>query len=97
MATKTKKPTKRVKKQDNNELDGVFILKLLLYVILGSLWLKITKNGGNLHLPIPVGMIIGLLFTSHEHFRVDRKIEYAVLICAAVFGYIAPYGLFLSL
>jgi hypothetical protein len=40
---------------------------------------------------------VGLLFTSHEHFRIDRKVEYAVLVLAALIGLIAPYGLFLGL
>jgi hypothetical protein len=88
------KITKQTKK---NELDGVFILKIVLYVILGSLWIKIHKNGSNLSIPLPLGLIIGLLFTSHEHFRIDRKIEYAVLIIAALFGLIAPYGLYINL
>lgn len=88
--------TKMVKKKQSAELDGVFALKLVLYVILGSLWLKVHKNGSSVDFPLPLGLIIGLLFTSHEHFRLDRKIEYAVLIVAALFGLIAPYGLFIS-
>lgn len=78
-------------------MDGVFVLKIALFVILGSLWLKITKDGSSLHIPVPVGLIIGMVITTHELFRVDRKIEYAVLVCAALFGYIAPYGLFIKL
>lgn len=90
-----KKQSKQ-KKQENQELDGVFMLKIVLFVILGSIWLKITKDGSSLSVPIPVGLIVGLLFTTHEYFRVDRKIEYAVLASAALFGYIAPYGLFVK-
>lgn len=93
MAKHKQKP----KKQENQELDGVYILKLAFYVILGSLWLKINKNGASFSVPIPVGLIIGLLFSTHEHFRVDRKIEYAVLVVAALFGFVAPYGLFITL
>lgn len=88
---------KNSKKQRGQELDGVFILKMVLYVILGSLWVKITKDGASLHLPIPLGLIVGLLFSTHDHFSIDRKIEYAVLVSAALFGYIAPYGIFISL
>jgi len=90
------KKQSKVKKQENQELDGVYMLKIVLFVILGSIWLKITKDGSDLNVPIPVGLIIGLLFTTHEYFRVDRKIEYAVLACAALFGYLAPYGLFIK-
>ncbi len=78
-------------------MDGVFVLKMVLYVILGSLWLKIGSNGSGLHIPIPVGLMVGLLFASHEHFRTDRKIDYAVLVVAALFGFLAPYGLYISL
>lgn len=88
---------KHKKSQTAVEYDGVFVLKLALYVILGSLWLKITKNGTSLNFPVPIGLAIGIFFTSHEHFRLDRKIEYAVLVIAALFGFLAPYGLFVSL
>lgn len=88
---------KKSKKQENQELDGVYIFKLVLYVILGSLWLKITKDGTSFHIPVPVGLLVGLFFSTHELFRMDRKIEYAVLVCAALFGYLAPYGLFIKL
>lgn len=77
------------------DFDGIYILKLLLYVLLGSLWLKIA-NGGNITFGIPIGFIIGLIFTSHERFRIDRKIEYAVLLVAMLVGYFAPYGLHVS-
>ena len=96
MATKTKKRSKTAQKQTPDAIDGAFVLKLVLYVILGSLWVKITKSGSSLQLPLPVGLVIGLIFTSHEHFRMDRKIEYAVLVVAALFGYLAPYGLFIN-
>jgi len=87
------KPKKR--SAEAQELDGVYLLKLALYVILGSLWIKIS-NGDGLNIPIPVGLIIGLIFASHEHFRIDRKIEYAVLLLAMLVGYFLPYGLYIN-
>ena len=92
----TKRTKKSVKPVANN-FDGVFVFKMALYVILGSMWLKVTASAGNLHVPLPVGVVIGLIFTTHEHFQVDRKIEYAVLVVAALFGFMAPYGLFVNL
>lgn len=92
-----RKMAKTQKKPKTTEFDGVFVLKLVLYVLLGSLWLKIHRADLTTGVPIPIGLIAGLLFTSHEHFRIDRKIEYAVLILAALVGLIAPYGLFLGL
>ena len=91
------KKTKNSKKSAATEMDGVFVFKMALFVILGSLWVKITKDGTSLHIPIPIGLIIGLLLTMHDHFAIDRKIEYAVLVSAALFGFIAPYGIFITL
>ncbi|MCA9327429.1 hypothetical protein KDA14_02780 [Candidatus Saccharibacteria bacterium] len=88
---------KKQKRVATSGTDGAFVLKVTLYVILGSLWIKITKSGSDLQYPIPIGLLIGIFFTSHEHFRMDRKIEYAVLVVAALFGFLAPYGLFITL
>jgi hypothetical protein len=85
----------KVKKHSNPELDGVYVLKLLLYVLLGSMWLKLS-NSESISFGVPVGLIIGLIFTAHEHFQIDRKIEYAALLVAMLFGYFAPYGLYVN-
>lgn len=99
MATKTKKSRTRGTRAKtvaaSDDMDGVYLLKLALYVILGSMWVKLS-DGAGLSLPIPAGFVIGLLFSSHEHFRIDRKIEYAVLMVAMLVGYFAPYGLYIS-
>lgn len=87
---KTKK-----KKNESQELDGVFLLKLALYVILGSMWVKMS-HGSSVNVALPVGLAVGLLFASHEHFRIDRKIEYAVLLVAMLVGYFVPYGLYVN-
>jgi len=87
----------KTKKEQQTELDGVFVFKLVLYVLLGSLWLKVHSDGMSTGVPIPIGLVVGLIFTSHEHFRIDRKIEYATLVLAALIGLIAPYGLFVGL
>jgi hypothetical protein len=91
MVPNAKKSTKR----PSTGLDGVFLLKLLLYLLLGSLWLKVS-NGDSISVGLPAGFIIGLIFASHEHFQIDRKIEYAVLLAAMLFGYFAPYGLYIN-
>lgn len=64
-------------------------------MILGSMWVKVT-HADTLSLPLPVGLAIGLFFTSHEHFQIDRKIEYAVLLVAMLVGYFAPFGLYIA-
>lgn len=85
--------TKKAGRQ--NSVDGVFLLKLLLYLLLGSLWLKLS-NGDSVSVGLPVGFMVGLLFTAHEHFQIDRKIEYAVLLVAMLIGYFASYGLYVN-
>ncbi len=70
----------------------MYLLKLVLYVLVGSLWVKF--DGGSVDLGIPVGFIVGLFFTLHERLRIDRKIEYAVLLVAMLVGYFAPYGFY---
>lgn len=92
---KIKSKSAKSKASGAQELDGVYLLKLALYVILGSLWVKLS-HGNSLNLPLPVGLVAGLLFASHEHFQIDRKIEYAVLLVAMLVGYFAPYGLYIS-
>jgi hypothetical protein len=89
-----KKKTKTLKNQAQ-ELDGVFFLKLMLYVLIGSLWIK-TTSGSGFRIDLPVGLIIGLVFAAHEHFQIDRKIELAVLIVAMLIGYVAPFGIYLA-
>jgi hypothetical protein len=90
-----KKSARRGRTTADDGFDGVYLLKMVLYLLVGSLWLKIGHNS-ELALPLPIGLAIGLIFASHEHFRIDRKIEYAVLVAAMLFGYFAPYGIYIS-
>jgi len=85
------------KRKQVTAFDGVYILKLVLYVIVGSLWVKLQRGDSAGSFSLPLGLLVGLVFTSHEHFRIDRKVEYAVLVVAALIGLIAPYGLFIKL
>jgi hypothetical protein len=89
------KSKKTVKKSSGDNFDGVYLLKMVLYLLLGSIWIK-ASNGQDIAIGIPIGLIIGLVFTLHEHFQIDRKIEYAVMIVAMLFGYFAPYGLYIN-
>jgi len=80
----------------SDSYDGVFALKLALYLVLGTMWIKVT-DGHVVTVPIPIGLILGMILTSHEHFKLDRKIEYAVLMVAALIGFFAPFGLYVAL
>lgn len=85
------KTKKKSVASNSKELDSVYILKLVLYMILGSQWIRITKSGTQY--PIPIGLILGLLFASHDHFQIDRKIEYALLLAATFIAFWLPLGL----
>lgn len=90
MATKKTKIKKSV--TEKPEQDGVYLLKIVLYFVLGCLWVRIGNN-----ISLPVGLVIGGLLASHEHFQIDRKVEYAILLVAAILSYIAPIGFVLSI
>ncbi|HPR10117.1 MAG TPA: hypothetical protein PLJ04_00910 [Candidatus Saccharibacteria bacterium] len=75
------------------EPDSVYFLKLVLYFLLGCLWIQV---GGSNGISIPVGLVIGIVFASHDNFQIDRKIEIAVLLIATVLSFIAPIGFVLT-
>lgn len=94
-------PSKKNKKSSKNkstgiETDGAFFLKLVMYVIIGSMWVKISTADG-MQIPIPAGFIIGASFAMHDHFQIDRKIEYAILVLAMFIGFWLPIGIFVGL
>lgn len=92
---KQKRATRAKSVAISQEYDSVFLLKIALYLILGSMWLKIS-HGNTVQLPIPVGLIFGVMFAFHDHFQIDRKIEYAVLLVAMLIGFFMPFGLYIS-
>jgi len=97
----TVKKRSNVKKSDSKrkpvtkEADSTYFLKLVVFLILGSQWIYI-ENYPDWQIPIPVGLILGLVFATHEHFQVDRKIEYAVLLIASFIAFWLPIGLYIQ-
>lgn len=87
---KKKSPTRK------KETDSEYIFKLVLYLIVGSIWLKITTDSGN-QVPVPIGFGLGLIFASREYFQLDRKIEYAVLLMAMLIGFWLPFGIYINM
>ncbi len=83
------------KKKEPSERDSVYFLKLTLYLIIGAqwLWLVDPQTGGQL--PIPVGLLAGIVFAAHDHFQIDRKIELAVLLAAMLVGFFAHVGIYI--
>lgn len=88
---KNKKRTKQTE-----EPDSAYFLKLVLYLILGSFWIRL-ENMPNWSVGLPVGLIVGLVFARHEQFQIDRKIEYALLLVATFVGFWLPLGLGIKL
>ena len=76
-------------KRQKIEKDSVYFLKILLFFLLGTFWLRISQDDGS-YLMFPVGLVMGLIFASHDHFQIDRKIEYATLLIAAALSAYVP-------
>ncbi|MDO8265448.1 MAG: hypothetical protein Q7T41_00730 [Candidatus Saccharibacteria bacterium] len=91
---KKKKTSKISKKQ--TEQDSAYFLKLVMYLIIGSQWVRI-ESLPDWSIPIPAGLFIGLWFASKDHFKMDRKIEYALLLVAMFVSFWLPLGLIISL
>ena len=87
-----KQTSKKIRKKINTEPDSAYFLKLVMYLILGSQWLRI-ESLPDWSIPIPVGLLIGLFFASHDHFKIDRKIEYALLLVAMFVAFWLPMGI----
>jgi hypothetical protein len=82
---------KTAKKSSSTESDNTYFLKILIYFVLGTIWIKF--NG---YVVLPIGLLLGVLIAQKEHFQIDRKVEYAILIIAAVVG-LTGWGLYLAL
>jgi len=93
MAKTTKRPAKKSSKIQP-EANSVYFLKILMYFILGTVWVRLVNvNIGAFHdISLPIGLVVGLLFASHEHFQIDSKVEFAILIIAAFISFYLPVG-----
>lgn len=79
------------------ETDGAYFLKLVVFVLLGTLWLKFGQPvlvGGVRLNGVPLGLLVGLLLVSHfEKYQSDRKIWYAILLVVTIICYFVPAGI----
>lgn len=92
-----KKTTKKtISKNKNTETDSHFFLKSVFFLILGSQWVYIQTSPGT-QIPVPVGLILGLVLATHEHFQIDRKIEYTILLISAFIAFWLPIGLVIQI
>ena len=87
---------KQNKKSAETEEDSSFILKIVIYILLSSFWIKfqvpielglMTISG------LPVGLLVGLILASQDRFQIDRKIEYVVLFIMTIITYFLPAGI----
>lgn len=91
-----KTKTQKKSSKETPEPDSTYFLKLVLFVILGTLWIKLSDPlliGPFMVSGIPIGLFIGLIFAAHEHFQVDRKLEYTVLLLMTIVSYFLPAGI----
>lgn len=85
------------KTKSSKESDKAFFFKIVMYLILGSQWLYLTDPLLTKQIPIPIGLFIGFLFISHEHFQIDKKVEFAILAIACLMGLWANFGFFINI
>lgn len=82
-----------------DEPDSTFFLKLILVLLLGLLWLRFNEPliiGSAVLTAVPIGLLLGLfLIHRFEHFQIDRKIWFAVLVIATMISYFLPAGIIL--
>lgn len=79
------------------ESDSTYFLKLVVFVLLGTFWLKFAQPVSWMGVPlsgVPVGMLIGLLLVHRfEKYQADRKIWYAILLVVTIICYFVPAGI----
>lgn len=97
MAKKIQKNSTLKQGSKSNYHDDIFFLKIVLYLVLGMQWIRIVDTAQTTQYPIPVGLIIGFFFARSDHFMIDRKIEYAVLLIAMLVGFWTQMGIYVTL
>lgn len=80
-----------------HEGDGVYFLKLVVVVILGTFWLKFATPLTWNNIPLaafPLGGLIAVtVIKLFEKNQLDRKIWYAVLLVVMIISYFMPAGI----
>lgn len=105
---KTRKPRHRTYARNRHvaavqkqvtESDGTYFLKLIIVVLLGTLWLKLAQPLTWQGIPFgafPLGAVIGFAGIAFlEKNQTDRKIWYAVLTIVTIISYFMPAGIVL--
>jgi hypothetical protein len=79
-----------------SQSDSTYFLKLVLYLVVGTQWIFFVNPDMTSQFPLPLGLIVGLFFTTRERFKIDRKIEYAVLLVATMVGFWSNIGIYIT-
>ena len=78
------------------ENDSAFFVKLVIFVVLSALWLRLKEplEFGVLSVQaVPIGLLIGLLLVLRlEKYQFNRKIWYVTLILMAILSSFTPVG-----
>lgn len=96
---RTVRPARATVREAVFETDSTYFLKLVVFVLLGTLWLKfgtpmivagIPLNG------VPLGLLLGIfLVHAFEKHQSDRKIWYACLLVVTIISYFVAAGIVL--
>lgn len=95
-SAKNKSAATKLKSQVT-ESDGTYFLKLVIVILLATVWIKLAQPLSWSGIPFggfPVGAIIGLAgILLIEKNQTDRKIWYAVLVIVTIVSYFLPAGI----
>jgi hypothetical protein len=79
------------------ESDSTYFLKLVILVLLGTLWIKFGQPVSWQGIPlggVPAGFLVGLILVNRfEKLQSDRKIWYATLVVVTIISYFVPAGI----
>lgn len=79
------------------ERESAFFFKLVVFIILSALWIRLENpiSAGPLVIQaIPLGLIVALLLVVKvEKYQFNRKIWYATLILMAILTSFTPVGI----
>lgn len=85
------------KQKQPREPDSVFFLKILVLLIISTMWLRFSSNGelSGTELNLPLGGAAAFVLVQFDHFAIDRKIEYVVVLISSFISFFLPVGIIL--
>lgn len=87
----------RYYKEKIYESDSAYFLKLVIFALMGTFWVKFAQPIEWLGVPIggvPVGLIVGLILVRrYEKYQSNRKIWYAILLVITIISHFVPAGI----